>query len=269
MSGVNKVILTGWLARDPNVRTLPTGVTVANLSLVTTEVFRDRNTNQLRESTDYHQVVCWRGLSEVASKYLHRGEQCFIEGKVRTHSYEKDGVKRYSTEVVADSLVLLSNRATAGEPAASQEQRGPVAGVNKVMLVGHIGKEPELRTMENGTTMLSFSLATTEYYRDRDTKERKEITEWHHVVFWRALADSASRMLHKGEQVYIEGKLRTRSWVKDGQTRFATEVIGESFNLLGLKREFGQASAPPAEEHQPTAEQPPAVPDSDANNLPF
>ena len=269
MSGVNKVILTGWLARDPYVRTLPSGVTVTNLSLVTTEVFRDRNTNQLRESSDYHQVACWRGLGEVASKYLHRGDPCFIEGKARTHSYDKDGVKRYSTEVVADSLVLLGNRQAEGEPVAAEENRGPVSGVNKVMLVGRLGRDPELRTMENGTTMLHFSLATTEYYRDRDTKERKEITEWHHVVFWRALADSASRVLHKGEQIYVEGKLRTRSWVKDNVTRYTTEVIGESFSVLGARREFGQGAAPQMEEHPPVSEQPPAPTEQDTNNLPF
>ncbi len=268
MSGVNKVILSGWLVRDPNVRTLPSGVSVANLTLVTTEVYRDRNTNQVREATDYHNIVLWRGLADVASKYLHRGDPCFIEGKIRTRSYEKDGTKRYSTEVVADQLVMLGSRPDEAGNAPASESRNPVSGVNKVMLIGNVGKDPELRTMENGTTMINFSLATTEYYRDRDTKERKDITEWHHIVFWRALADSASKVLHKGEQVYIEGKLRTRSWVKDGVTRYATEVIGESFSLLGARREFGQGTVPQQEEQPPVTDQHPETGNIE-NVLPF
>ncbi|MFM7193656.1 MAG: single-stranded DNA-binding protein [Bacteroidota bacterium] len=265
---MNKVILTGWLAKDPDARTLPSGAMVVNLTVVTTEVFRDRNTGQLREATDYHHVVLWRGLAETASKYLHRGDPCFIEGKVRTHSYEKEGVKRYVTEVVADQMVMLGSRPDESGHSAHAENKNPVSGVNKVMLVGRLGKDPELRTMENGTTMINFSLASTEYYRDRDTKERKEITEWHHVVFWRALADSASKVLHKGTLVYVEGKLRTRSWVKDGITRYATEVIGESFTLLGSRREFGQGAVPQAEEQHPVSEQPPLT-GSAENDLPF
>jgi single-strand DNA-binding protein len=84
--------------------------------------------------------------------------------------------------------------------------------------------------------VVNFTLATSEVYKDRTTGERKEITDWHNVVLWRGLAETASKYLHKGDQVYIEGKMRTRSWEKDGVTRYTTEVIGDNMTLIGSKQ---------------------------------
>jgi single-strand DNA-binding protein len=101
-----------------------------------------------------------------------------------------------------------------------------MSGVNKVILVGRLGKDPEVRNLENGATVANFTMATSETYKDKTTGDRKEITEWHNIVLWRGLADIAAKYLHKGDQVYIEGKLRTRSWEKEGVTRYTTEIIG-------------------------------------------
>lgn len=114
-----------------------------------------------------------------------------------------------------------------------------MSGVNKVILVGRLGKDPEVRNLENGATVANFTMATSETYKDKTTGERKEITEWHNVVLWRGLADIAAKYLHKGDQVYIEGKLRTRSWEKEGVTRYTTEVIGDNLTLLGSKPSGG------------------------------
>lgn len=108
-----------------------------------------------------------------------------------------------------------------------------MSGVNKVILVGNLGKDPEIRHLENGVTVANFSLATSENYRDKTTGEKKTITEWHNIVLWRGLADVAERYLHKGDQVYIEGRLRTRSWERDGVTRYTTEVVGDNMTMLG------------------------------------
>jgi len=110
-----------------------------------------------------------------------------------------------------------------------------MSGVNKVILLGRLGKDPEARTLESGAMVVNFTLATSEVYKDKITGERKEITDWHNVVLWRGLAETASKYLHKGDQVYIEGKMRTRSWEKDNVTRYTTEVIGDSMTLLGGK----------------------------------
>ncbi len=110
-----------------------------------------------------------------------------------------------------------------------------MSGVNKVILLGRLGKDPEARTLESGAMVVNFTLATSEVYKDKVTGERKEITDWHNVVLWRGLAETASKYLHKGDQVYIEGKMRTRSWEKDNVTRYTTEVIGDSMTLIGGK----------------------------------
>ena len=104
-----------------------------------------------------------------------------------------------------------------------------MSGVNKVILVGRLGKDPEVRHLENGATVANFSMATSETYKDRQTGERREQTEWHNVVLWRGLAEVAEKYVKKGDMIYVEGKLRTRSWEKDGVTRYTTEVVGDQY----------------------------------------
>ncbi|HRG37507.1 MAG TPA: single-stranded DNA-binding protein [Bacteroidia bacterium] len=110
-----------------------------------------------------------------------------------------------------------------------------MAGVNKVILIGNLGKDPEVRHLEGGTAVASFSLATSEVYKDKNG-QRIEQTEWHTVVVWRNLAEVAEKYLKKGMTVYVEGKLRTRSWEdKDKVKRYSTEIIGDTFTMLGKK----------------------------------
>ena len=114
-----------------------------------------------------------------------------------------------------------------------------MSGVNKVILVGRLGKDPEIRNLENGASVANFTMATSESYKDKTTGDRKEVTEWHNIVLWRGLADIAAKYLHKGDMVYIEGKLRTRSWEKEGVTRYTTEIIGDNMTMLSTKTNNG------------------------------
>lgn len=109
------------------------------------------------------------------------------------------------------------------------------AGVNKVILIGNLGKDPEVRHLDNGATVANFSIATTESYKDKNG-QKVDQTEWHNIVLWRGLAEVAEKYLKKGDSVFIEGKLRTRSWEKDGVTRYTTEVVGDQMTMLGNKR---------------------------------
>lgn len=110
MAGVNKVILLGNLGKDPDVRKLDNGVTVATFPLATSETFKNRD-GQRVDQTEWHNIVLWRGLAEVAEKILKKGTQVFIEGRLRTRSWEdKEGRKRYTTEVIGENLILLSGR---------------------------------------------------------------------------------------------------------------------------------------------------------------
>lgn len=104
--------------------------------------------------------------------------------------------------------------------------------VNKVILVGHLGKDPEITPFDNGIKKASFSLATSETYKDREGK-KVEQTEWHNVVLWRGLAEIAEKYLKKGSQVYLEGGIKTRSWEKDGVKKYITEIVGDQMTMLG------------------------------------
>ena len=117
-----------------------------------------------------------------------------------------------------------------------------MSGINKVILVGHLGKDPEVRHLDGGVSVASFPLATSETY-NKDGRKIEQ-TEWHNIVMWRGLADVASKYLQKGKLVYIEGKLRTRSFEdKEGHKKYTTEVVAENFTMLGRKSDFENGSA--------------------------
>jgi single-strand DNA-binding protein len=161
--------------------------------------------------------------------------------------------------------------------------------INKVILVGNVGLDPEVRALESGVKVARVRLATSERYTDRQTNETKELTEWHTVTLWRNLADVVDKYVHKGSQLYIEGSLRTREWTdKDNQKRYATEIVATDMKLLGRRpdaqpsqvaQEYAQPAyqAPtPQPAPQPTYQQPapqpvaaPAVPADSADDLPF
>ncbi len=127
-----------------------------------------------------------------------------------------------------------------------------MSGVNKVILVGHLGKDPEVRHLENGVNVASFSLATTETITNKNG-EKQDLTEWHNIVVWRGLADVAEKYLKKGKQIYVEGKIRTRSWDdKEGVKRYTTEIVADSFTMLG-KKEDGPSSSNSAASSIPSA----------------
>ena len=116
-------------------------------------------------------------------------------------------------------------------------------GVNRVMLIGNLGKDPDVQFLEGNIAVAKFPLATTETFKDRSGKLVSQ-TEWHTVVLWRGLAELAQKYLHKGSLVYIEGRLRTRSWEdKEGNRKFATEVVGDNLIMLDKRMDSGGPSA--------------------------
>lgn len=116
-----------------------------------------------------------------------------------------------------------------------------MASVNKVIIVGSLGRDPETRYMPNGDAVTNVSVATTESWKDKNSGEKKETTEWHRITFYRKLAEIAGQYLKKGASIYVEGKLQTRKWTdKDGIERFTTEIIAETMQMLGSPQGGGR-----------------------------
>ena len=130
-----------------------------------------------------------------------------------------------------------------------------MASVNKVIIVGNLGRDPETRYMPNGDAVTNVAVATTESWKDKNTGEKKELTEWHRVTFYRKLAEIAGQYLKKGSQVYVEGKLQTRKWTdKEGVERYTTEIIADTMQMLGSRQ--GMGSAPVDDDYAASAPAP-------------
>jgi single-strand DNA-binding protein len=128
-----------------------------------------------------------------------------------------------------------------------------MASLNKVTLIGNLGKDPETRYMTNGDAVTNITIATTESWKDKATGEKQEKTEWHRVTFYRRLAEIASEYLKKGSQIYVEGRLETRKWQdKEGKDRYTTEVIANEMLMLGSRGGMGAPSSSGDEERPST-----------------
>ncbi|EJL92091.1 single stranded DNA-binding protein [Herbaspirillum sp. CF444] len=115
-----------------------------------------------------------------------------------------------------------------------------MASVNKVIIVGNLGRDPETRYMPNGEAVTNVAVATTESWKDKSSGEKKELTEWHRITFYRKLAEIAGQYLKKGSQVYVEGRLQTRKWTdKDGVEKYTTEIIADTMQMLGSRQGMG------------------------------
>ncbi len=152
-------------------------------------------------------------------------------------------------------------------------------GINKVILIGNLGRDPETRYSQAGNAVTKFSVATSESWRDRQSGEQQERTEWHNVVCFARLAEIASQYLRKGSKVYIEGSLRTDSWEQDGQKRYRTEIVAREMQMLDSRgggdgapsSDFEQrgAPAPAPVENRPPANAPTVSDDDFDDDIPF
>ena len=145
--------------------------------------------------------------------------------------------------------------------------------VNKVILIGNLGKDPEVRRLENGAIVASFSIATSETYTDRTTGERKDNTDWHNIVVWRGLAEVVEKYVRKGQKVYVEGKLKTRSWTDQaGATRYTTEVVADELTILTPRNDSDKPASsnnPPYPNEEPQNPSPMNLDISPNDDLPF
>jgi single-strand DNA-binding protein len=150
-----------------------------------------------------------------------------------------------------------------------------MASLNKVMLIGNLGKDPEVRAIPSGVKVANFSIATTESYLDKNSGQKVEKTEWHNIVMWRGLAEIAEKYLKKGKQIFVEGRLQTRSWDdQSGQKKYMTEIVADNMVMLGGPREGGSSESYSRNEGAPARESsagssPAGGPPPPEDDLPF
>ena len=143
-------------------------------------------------------------------------------------------------------------------------------GVNKVILIGNLGQDPEVKYMPSGGAVSNISVATTDSWSDRASGERQERTEWHRVVLFKRLAEIAGEYLRKGSQVYIEGRLQTRKWQDgSGQERYTTEIVALDMQMLGPRSGSGMGFEPSTEPDRAPRQSPPSAPDEFDDDIPF
>jgi len=158
-----------------------------------------------------------------------------------------------------------------------RQRRKNMAGVNKVIIIGRLGRDPELRNFQNGTPVANFPVATSEQWTDKQTGEKKEKTEWHRIVAFGRLAEICGQYLAKGKQVYIEGRLQTREWEdRDGITRYTTEIVASNMQMLGSRQDTAQGGYQPGAYPAPGdmagqggGYQPPPQPQAEEDEIPF
>jgi len=144
-----------------------------------------------------------------------------------------------------------------------------MAGINKVILVGNLGRDPEITYTQSGTAVAKFSIATSEQWKDKATGEKREQTEWHRIVAFGRLAEICGEYLSKGRQVYIEGRLQTSSWEKEGVTRYSTDIIANQMQMLGSPGGQGSRPAPRPQGPDSHASQVPSYPEPEDDDIPF
>ena len=142
-----------------------------------------------------------------------------------------------------------------------------MSGLNKAMLIGRLGRDPEVRYTPNGLAVANFTIATSEEWKDKNTSEKKERTEWHRIVAFGKLGEICGQYLSKGKQVYVEGRLQTRSWEKDGVTRYTTEIVASDMQFLGAKD--SASTAEPYTNSQEPNMPPPSVSQATNDDIPF
>jgi single-strand DNA-binding protein len=268
MYALNRAQLVGHLTEDPQIRQTPSGQTVGDLNIVTKASFSTGG-GQVQQSSSYHNVVVWRGLADISQRFLRKGSQVYISGRIQTDEWEDQntGQKRYKTRITADEMILLDPKVP-NEPVAEGSAVG--GALNQAEVIGNVTRDPELRQTPNGNSVVSFGVATNFAWKDR-AGESQEKTEFHNIVAWDELAKAIQATFKKGRKIYIRGRLQTRSWeTPDGNKRYTTEIIAESALALGVPNpEVGSpAVSTDVSLSQPQAKTDTAVPENPAGEVP-
>ncbi len=236
--GLNKVMLIGAVGHDPDMRFTPGGKSFTSFSVGAPRIWITTE-GERHEETEWFDVVAWGGLAEVCKQQLACGSQVFVTGRLQSRMLDGGhGQRERRSEVVINNLVVLSAPFQTRTTAATGngfEASSTLPGLNSIMLIGNLGRNPELRYTPGGRPVTSFTLATSRTWSTSEGEKREE-TEWFNVISWGNLAEICDRYLERGSRVYIEGRLQTREWEDAGGLRHnRTEVVADEMIRLDMR----------------------------------
>jgi single-strand DNA-binding protein len=234
--GLNKVMLIGTVGHDPDMRFTPGGKSFSSFNLGASRIWTTTE-GERHEETEWFDIVAWGALAEVCKQQLVRGSRVYLTGRLQTRVLEDSfGQRQHHSEVVVNNVIPLSApvaMASATDDGSQSAEAGP--GLNSIMLIGNLGRDPDLRFTPGGKPVTSFTLATSRTWSTSDGEKREE-TEWFNVISWGNLAEICSRYLERGSRVYIEGRLQIRAWEDpDGLKHSRTEVVADEMIRLDMR----------------------------------
>lgn len=239
--GLNKVMIIGFLEREQETRHTADGQPVTSLGITTRRQWLT-HAGESRQAIEWFNVVAWDNLAKAASQRLRPGQRVFVEGFLQTRRWEDDnGDRRFCTEVVASRLIALDSHESSANDALNADCEEMPLCLNRVVVIGNLGRDPEMRYTPRGQAVTSFSLAATRRWTTSEGV-RKSATDWFNIVCWGNLAEICNQYLNKGRRVYVEGELRTRSWNTPGaKKQFRTEIVADEMILLGPRPKSQEA----------------------------
>ena len=231
--GLNKVMIIGFVEREPELRHATEDQPVTSFSVSTNRRWKT-SSGEPRESTEWFNVVAWGGLASATCRRLKSNQRIYAEGHLQTRSWEDaNGQRHFRTEVVASKLIPMDDRSSIPQAELLEDNEETPLCLNRVMVIGNLGRDPEMRYTPGGQAVTSFSLAATRTWGSANG-ERRDATEWFNVVSWGNLAEICNQYLSKGRRVYVEGELRTRGWEHpDGKKHYRTELVANEMIMLG------------------------------------
>jgi len=231
--GMNRATIIGFVEREPEVRCAADGQSVASFPVSTRRRWTT-NAGETRESTEWFNVVAWGRMAEIAGRYLSLNQRLFAEGHLQTRSWEDaSGQRQVRTELVAGRLIPMGGMQPALDGSGGGGTEDESQCLNRVSIIGNLGRDPEMRYTPGGQAVTWFSLAATRSWSTTNG-DRREVTEWFNVAAWGSLAEICHQHLSKGRRVYVEGELRTRVWEQpEGTRHHRTELVANEMIMLG------------------------------------
>ena len=225
---INKVSLMGEVDMEPVISDMPSGDKVANFSLITSEYWVDKNSQKQSKSETHNITVYNQSLIKIVEKFVEKGSKIYVDGTIKTRKHtSSDGIEKNITEIVlqnySHTIKLI------GE--SNDEEVKQYQDLNKATLIGNVGSDPDVRVMPNGGKVANFSLATSEYWMDKNF-QRQSRTEWHKIVVYNEnLIKLVEKAVHKGSKIYLEGIVKNRKYTsQDGIERNITEIVLQGYD---------------------------------------